>query len=217
MSRRNKNLQAKEVFGLIVDGQTESWYIQQLKTQEKDIFVDLQPKLPQKKKIKDLYELVDELEKKEYSKIFWIVDFDTIIKNSKKSGKGKQTELDDFIGYYNKLSISKKVIIIINNPCLEYWFLQHFTETSKYFSNYKELEKNLKRHIKGYEKTQNFYFNCNGRKGIYSLLKPNLKTAILNSKKLKKFTFNDADVKKYEIGMSEMYKLFEELKICQSA
>jgi len=75
----------------------------------------------------------------------------------------------------------------------------------------------LKRHIKGYEKTQNFYFNCNGRKGIYSLLKPNLKTAILNSKKLQKFTFNDADVKKYEIGMSEMYKLFEELKLCQSA
>jgi len=215
MSRRNisehKKIQAKEVFGLIVDGQTESWYIQQLKSHKKDISVDLQPRLPQKKKIKELYELVEKLEKEEYSKIFWIVDLDTIIKNSRKSRKGKQTELDEFKGYYNKLSTNKKVIIIINNPCLEYWFLQHFVRTSKYFNNYKELEKDLERYIKGYEKTQNFYFNCNGGKGIYSLLEPSLETAILNSKKLKKF--DEANVEDYKTGMAEMYKLFNELKI----
>jgi len=209
----------KKVFALVVDGHTESWYIQQLnqqlKKQEKGILVglDLQPKLPQKKKLEALYEFIEKLEKDEYDKIFWIVDFDTIIKISKESKKGVQTELDKFIDYYKKLSINKKIVIIINNPCLEYWFLLHFVQTSKYFSSYDELKKELKNYIKDYSKTGDFYNNCNGGNGIYSFLKPKLKTAILNSKKLAKFIIKTKSIKDYNVGVSEMYKLFDELKI----
>jgi len=218
MSRKNKRgsqkPQVKKVFALIVDGETESWYIQKLKEQEKDILVglDLQPKLPQKKKLEEIYEFIVELEKGEYDKIFWIVDFDTIIKETKKAEKGKPRKLDIFRNYLKNLSHKEKIIIIINNPCLEYWFLQHFAQTSKYFNSYEEVKKELKKHITGYDKTEDFYNNCNGRKGIYSFLKPRLKTAILNSKKLPKINFNETNINSSEIGVAEMYKLFEELK-----
>jgi hypothetical protein len=204
--------QIRKAFALVVDGYTESWYIQQLKNQEKNILVnlDLQPMLPHKKKLEDLYELIIKLEKEEYDKIFWIIDFDTIIKEAKEA----KTKLRKFREYCKELSKnSEKIIIIVNNPCLEYWLLQHFIQTSKYFRSYEDLEKYLKKHIKEYEKTNKFYYTCNGGKGIYSLLKPHLETAILNSKKLAKFAFDESDVKSYETGVTEMYKLFEELKI----
>jgi hypothetical protein len=215
MSRKNKRRQGRKSFVLIVDGETESWYIEQLKEQEKDILVglNLKPDLRHKKKLEDLYELIKELVEKGYEKIFWIVDFDTIIKETKETKKGKQRELDKFINYYKKLSRNEKIIIIINNPCFEYWFLQHFDKVSKYFNNYEELKKELKKHIKDYNKTREFYYNCNCRKGIYSLLKPKLKTAISYSKEFENFTFDETDVKNYESGQAEMYKLFEELKI----
>jgi hypothetical protein len=218
MSRKNKRgnqkPQIRKSFALIVDGDNESWYIDQLKKQEKDILtgLSLHPALPQKKKLEDLYELIKKLENEGYDKIFWIIDFDTIIKEAKEA----KAKLCKFKKYYKELEDSKKIIIIVNNPCLEYWFLQHFTQTSKYFNSYEDLKKDIKKHIKDYDKTNKFYFTCNGGKGIYSLLKPYLKTAILNSKKLAKFTFDETEIENYETGVAEMYKLFEELKIANT-
>jgi hypothetical protein len=219
MSRGNKRgtkkPQIKKVFALIVDGDDESWYIEQLKKHERDILVglNLRPELPKTKGLEVSYKLIEKLEEEGYDKIFWIIDFDKIIEETKGQNNGKQTKLDKLRDYYKKLSHNEKIVIIINNPCLEYWFLQHFIQTSKFFSSYDELKKILKKHIKDYDKTEKFYYNCHGRKGIYSFLKQKLETAILNSKKLANFTFNETDVKSYETGVTEMYKLFEELKI----
>lgn len=167
----------------------------------------MKPELPHKKKIEDLEKYIEKL-KEEYDKVFWIVDFDTII---------KQRKLNIFKRCRNKfLSEDKKIIIIINNPCLEYWFLQHFVRTTKYFESYnEELKKDLKRYITNYAKDEKFYKNCGGGKNIYSFLKPKLKDAILHSnpKNLPKFDFNKVDINSYKVGMAEMYKLFEELKI----
>lgn len=41
-------------------------------------------------------------------------------------------------------------MIIVNNPCLEFWLLLHFEATSKYFDTCEGAEKQLK----DYEKTQ---------------------------------------------------------------
>ena len=211
MSRKNKNKKLKKSFDIIVDGETESWYIRQLKNQEKEnISVNLKPKLPSKKNLEYLYKQVKKLFEEENNKIFWIVDFDTIIKETKEAKKGTQTKLKQFIEYYKELSNNEKITIIINNPCLEYWFLQHYKQNDKYFSKYEELKKELRKHIKDYDKTKEFYHKGNG---IYSLLKldKKLKTAITNSKKLK--DFGKIDNNNYEVGMAEMYKLFEELGI----
>jgi hypothetical protein len=212
-NRRNKISSRKSVV-LVVDGESEIWYIQQLKKYESEqIHFTLKPNLPKGKSLVDMYNKVKELEQnEEFEKIFWIIDFDVIIRETKKAKKGTKTRLDEFKQYYKSID-KNKVTTIINNPCLEYWFLQHFAETSKYFSKCADVEKDLKKHIKDYKKEEKFYNTCNCRKGIYLLLKPNLNTAIANSKKIKSFDFGKVDVKDYEIGLAEMYMLFKELGI----
>jgi hypothetical protein len=210
VSRNLSKIPRRKTIALVVDGESEIWYIQQLKKHESEqIHFTLKPNLPKGKSLKDMYNKVKELEQnQEFDKIFWIIDFDVIIRETKKAKKGTETRLDEFKNYYKGID-NDKVATIINNPCLEYWFLQHFVKTSKYFSKCDDVEKDLKKYIKDYEKEGFFYNNCNGRKGIYSLLKPKLKTAIVNSKKLKGFDFSKSDVKDYEIGLTEMYKLFD--------
>jgi len=207
MSRKNKRGSQKprvnKSYALIVEGETEFWYINKIKEQEKDKRLDLQPELPQKKNLEEICKSIKKLEGEGYEKIFWIIDLDTIIKEAKEATKKEETKLSKLRMYYNDLK-NENVIIIINNPCLEYWFLQHYTRTAKYFRSYKDVEKELKKNkdIKDYEKTQTFYKKCNGGKGIYSLLKPNLKTAIDNSKELKKIDFSKSDINEYEISHS---------------
>jgi 23S rRNA A1618 N6-methylase RlmF len=218
MSRKIKNRQGKKTFALIGDGETEYWYIQKLKEHEKEKLknsnLKLEPELNHKKKLEELFEHIENLEE-EYDKIFWIVDFDTIIKETKEAKKGKERTLDIFKRRRNKLlSNNKKIIIIINNPCFEFWLLQHFYSATKYFECYNgKLEREIKKHILNYDKSEKFYNNCGGGKGIYLLLERKLEEAISNSKKLPKLNFDKTDINDYEIGTTEMHKLFDELGI----
>jgi hypothetical protein len=97
--------------------------------------------------------------------------------------------------------------VVVNNPCLEFWFLLHFEKTSKYFDTCSVAEIQLKKYLKNYEKTQKFFTKQND--DIYSKLKPNFQTAIKNSLALG--NFDDQDLKK---AMCEMELLFhsDELK-----
>jgi hypothetical protein len=79
--------------------------------------------------------------------------------------------------------------------------LQHFEQTSKYYSTYEELEKPLKKHLLNYEKTEKFYKNQ--RNDIYKKLKPTLQDAIKNAQNLCDFTFDNTHT-----GIAEMYKIF---------
>jgi len=225
MSRKNKRgsqkPQIRRSFVVIGDGETEYWYIQKLIAYEKDNLdhLSLKPELPREKGFEKSYEDIKNLEKG-YDKIFWIVDFDTIIGETKEAKKGNPRKLDIFRKYFKDLSDNEKIIIIINNPCLEYWFLQHFGKFTRYFKGYNgELKREIKKHIQNYDKKEKFYNSSNGGKGIYSFLKPKLGKAILNSrdisnpKKTTKLDFNKTDINSYEIGTTEMYKLFDELKI----
>ena len=225
IKRRSQRPLARKSFVVIGDGETESWYIQKLKEHEKNnldsLSLNLKPDFPVKKGLEESYKYIKDLEKENgYDKIFWIVDFDTIIKETKEAKKGKETKLELFRGYFKEFRSNEKIIIIINNPCLEYWFLQHFGKFTRYFKGYAgELEREIKKHILNYDKTGKFYNSCNGSKGIYSLLKPKLEYAISNSidisnpKKSTKLNFDKTDINDYEIGTTEMHKLFEELKI----
>jgi len=211
-SERNK-IPGKKAAALVVDGECEKWYIRQLgKYESEKIHFTLKPELPNGKSLDDMYNEVKKLSTKgEYDIVFWIVDFDVIIKETKKEKKGIETKLDKFRKYYRSID-NDKIIIIINNPCLEYWFLQHYNKTARYFPTCKEVEKELKKNIKDYKKEETFYNRCDRGKDIYLSLKPRLSNAIANSKKLK-IDFSKSDVKYYEIGLAEMYKLFEKLGI----
>jgi hypothetical protein len=173
-----------------------------LRRNEKEIRVDLKPEIPQKKKLKEQYERVIE-QSKHYDKVFWIVDFDVIISESKLAKKGTETPVQELKKYITELKRNNdNVIVIINNPCLEFWFLLHFEATGKYFNNCESAAKQLKKHLSNYEKTSKFYTKQDN--DIYSILKPKLNTAIVNAKKLKAF-----DLDKPAMAITQMHLLFE--------
>ena len=205
--RKNKKISKsqKQLISFVVDGKCELWYLQLLKQHEKlnDNNIILEPKLPQKKKLKDQFNLVKELSEQS-EKTFWIVDADTILKETRETTRSKKTSLQEFQELYTKCLKNKKIHVIVNNPCLEYWFLQHFEQTSKYFATYSDLENSLKKHLPDYKKTEKQYKNP--RQNIYQKLMPNLPTAITNAEKLGKFRFENT-----ETGIAEMYEIFHEL------
>jgi hypothetical protein len=191
----------KQQFAFVVDGDDEYWYIQMLKRNERTINITLKPEIPQKKKLIDQFNKVIELSA-DYVKVFWIVDLDVILKATKEANKGKKTALQEFKTYWDK--INKKydnVVIIINNPCLEFWILLHFEHTSKYFDSYEGVSKLLRTHLPDYNKSQLYYTKQDN--DIYLRLKPRLSEAIFNAEKLEKFDFQNP----YS-GMSEMQLFF---------
>jgi hypothetical protein len=203
--RKNHKIRHKSIpsYAVVADGDTEIWYLQMLKRNEKDILLKIKPEIPRKKSIEEMYNLVCKLSNSEYTKVLWIVDLDTIIKETKESKSKTKTALKQFIEFREDLDSNyKNVVTIVNNPCLEYWLLLHFSNSAKPFSNCYQAEQELKKHLKGYEKSQKFYTKQDN--DIYLKLKPFLKTAVKNSESLGKF--NDELPTK---TLSEMNKLFK--------
>ncbi|NOZ45838.1 MAG: RloB domain-containing protein [Chlorobi bacterium] len=197
---RRKNIKISRpknnTFAIVVDGETEVWYFQMLKRNEPFLQVNIEPKIPQKKKLSDQYKKVCELSE-DYTKVFWVIDLDVVIAESKIN------ELKEYINELKKEEFNN-VITIFNNPCLEFWFLLHFTQTTKYFSKCKETEKQLKKQkeFKDYQKTRKYFTKQDN--DIYLKLKSRLSTALTNAKKTKRK--NLEEVKR---GICEMNLFFE--------
>ena len=201
--RTKRNIpKRKPRYAFIVEGECEFWYIQMLKRNERSLRVDLKPEIPQKKKLKDQFKKVTEASK-EYDKVFWIIDFDVLIKESREIKKDTKTPIQ-FLKEYT-LKISSKydnIEVIINNPCVEFWFLLHFESTGKFFRNCESATKQLIKYLPDYEKNQRYYTKQNN--DIYKKLKPRLKVAIDNSKKINDFDFNNP-----ETGTCQMHLMYE--------
>jgi len=207
MKPNKKNKQsANPVFSFVVDGKCELWYLQMLKENERICKIRLSPEIPSKKSLKAQYEKVVELAE-ECEKVFWVVDFDVIHKENREAKTGITTRpMQEFQKLYNKCKKNDKVIVIVNNPCFEFWFLLHFRYTERFYENFKTLLPDLRKHLADYEKTEKYFVRTTP--DIYKRLKQNLQTAISNAEKLGKFDFRNT-----EKGMTEMYKIFRELKI----
>ena len=195
-------LKTKTTFAVVVDGDCEVWYLQMLKRNERSVFVNIEPKIPQRKSLSEQYKKAIELSL-EYSKVFWIVDFDVISLETKNALGSKKTATQLFLQY--RKTISEKhynIVVIVNNPCLEFWLLLHYEATSKYFNNGEEAEKQLKKHLKDYEKSLKYYTKQGN--DIYPRLKPHLSSALKNAKTLKLF-----DIENPNKALSEMHLFFE--------
>lgn len=191
------------VFAVVVDGETEVWYLQMLKRNERNIRVSIKPEIPNKKSVEEQYNLICELATKEFTKVFWIVDLDTVLKEEYEAPKGKKSPLKSFEEYRTKLAHKyENVVVIVNNPCLEVWFLLHFEKTAKGFRNCSSVEAELKKHLKNYEKTRKFFTKQND--DIYLKLKPNIKAGLTNSIALGNF-----DQENPKKAMCEMQYLFQ--------
>lgn len=210
MARNPKKTQTpKESVAVIADGQTEQWYLQLLLHHHQKR-VTLKPELTNKT-IKDQYELVIELVKK-YDKVLWIIDLDVTLRENKESNN-PGLKLNQFKEYYEKTlkKWSNKVTIIINNPCLEYWFILHDNDNAtKYYPRYRDLKPDLRkfnidnRLFKEYDKKEKDY---KAGKGIYKKLLPYLLK--MDFSKLKTFNIDKSE----EESCSEMYKIFNILNI----
>lgn len=205
-------------FAFVVDGQTEIWYLEMFKKYEqkdKGIRINIKPEIPQKKKLEDQFSLACDQAKSEFDKVFWIIDLDVILKETRES-RSPITPLDNFIEILDTLNSSKndkqkevyeKINVIVNNPCLEYWFLLHYEDAGRTYKNCSEVTTRLKRHLRDYNKTERYFKKKDN--DIYTRLKPYLTKAIKNAETLGNF-----DKGNPEKGMCEMHTLFlsEKLK-----
>lgn len=199
--KRNFNL----IHLIVVDGETEKWYLDLFKEKKglKNIRID--PQLCKKRTLKEQFEVIEE-NLSLYQSIIWIIDLDVILKESNETKKGEKPKLSEFREYHKKLSTSTNVHILINVPCLEFWYLLHIKPTSKYYASYNEVEKEFKNTIlDGYEKTEKFYKQS--MNDIYTKLEPYLEKAVCHARRL-----GDVDLYEMEKGKAEIYKLFDILQ-----
>ncbi len=204
MARRKEKISKprKDTFAIIIDGETEVWYFQMLKRNEPSLQVNIEPKIPQKKRLSEQYEKVLELAD-DFTKVFWIIDLDVVIAESKIAKKGDTNQIQQLKNYLNELKINyDNVITILNNPCLEYWFVLHFEQTTKYFSKCSDAERQLKKHLKDYKKTQKYFTKQNN--DIYLKLKSELSTALVNTQRTQR-----KNIDEIERGICEMNLFFE--------
>ena len=204
--RRKNPPKIRNSIAIVVDGKTEAWYFRMLQKNETQLRINLEPIIPQKKTLVEQYKKVKELsEDYEYDVVFWIIDLDTIAKETRECNKNRKSPLDELKEYINEIKNNySNIISIINNPCLEFWFLLHFDSLSKYFKSCDDVEKLLisNKFLPGYEKSERFYKKAN--QDIYFKLKNRLNTAIINSKKIK-LDIDDS----ISVSVSEMHKFFE--------
>ncbi|HAY3555781.1 RloB family protein [Elizabethkingia meningoseptica] len=191
----------KRTFAIVGDGDCEKWYFQLLKDNE-ELKINIFPQLLKKASLKKQYEYVKD-QANTYDKVFWIVDYDVIAKESKEFKKGDEKRSDEFARYYKELSTLDNVEILVVNTCFEYWLLLHFKYSKKNYRNCDETGRDLKKKFPTYEKTEKFYKKNNA--DIYTSLKPNLSIAIENAKRL-----GDFDIKDPNNPVCEIHKLFHE-------
>ena len=196
----NKNRVTKQVCSIIVDGKTEKWYLDLLKSYEKTRLsvINIKPEIPKRKSLKELYQQAQNNVKEGYDKVIWVVDFDVILRENKT---------EEFKRYYNKLLNSKnkdKISILVNNPCFEYWLLLHLQYTDKQFSACSQIESILRdsKVLSNYQKTEKFYKKLNN--DIYRRLIDSQKVAIRRAKRLGNF-----NPKEPKLAKVEFYKVFD--------
>jgi len=71
----------RRTLAIIVDGETELWYIQMLRKHEAISGVSIQPELPKKKRLTEQFDAVIS-NSKIYDQSIWIVDLDVVIKEN---------------------------------------------------------------------------------------------------------------------------------------
>jgi hypothetical protein len=161
----------KTVYCVVVEGKTEHWYLQLIKKHENLKKIHIRPKLPKRKKLSEIKELIIELLKEDYDQIFWLIDLDHFINNHQID------KLKKVIGLLTKKDKLKKLEILINNPCLEFWYLLHFRDTGKYYSHCEKVIKEIKNYpsLNSYQKSEKYYKR---NPDIYQRLKPYQKYAL---------------------------------------
>ena len=71
-------------YAFVVDGETEIWYLNMLKRNEKHLQIAIRPELAQKKSLQEQFNQVCLLSE-DYPTVFWVVDIDTYIRENREN------------------------------------------------------------------------------------------------------------------------------------
>jgi len=180
MRKKRQKRKLQKTLLLIVDGESEQIYLNSFKNQT----IYIKPELPKKKSLNELYKYFKD-NKKNYDKTFWIIDLDVPIRENRLN------DIKEYIRQYRDE-------IIINNPCLEFWFLLHFEE-----KNFDNSCSSIIRYLKqNYQEFQAYNKRKKDIESIINKLRDRLEIAIKNSQK------RECNLDEL-ISCSEMFKFFE--------
>lgn len=201
---RNINKRKSHVtVSVIVDGKDEKWYLENLKRHyscDALRMSKINPELPQHKKIDELFLLAKEKARAGYDNVILIVDLDGPLNDNSEMEKLK-VWYDRYVKHSGQYSWMENLKVIINSPCLEYWYLLHFKKTNKFYQSYADLLKDIKKinQLSDYDKDKDYY---NGNPDIFERLGADdgLATARQNAASLGDFCISTCREK----GMTEM-------------
>mgnify|MGYP004506065607 FL=1 len=212
--RKINRRSAEKSIAVIIDGKDEKWYLETVKEHYPNVAMKkatIKPDLPQKKSVEALFALAQQKLAMESTQVILILDMDSIIKNSQ--------EFERFRVYYEKYLKSTQgtltprekakygwmnsLVIIVNTPCLEFWYLLHFSKTHKFFPDFSAMEATLRKQpgLEEYDKSEDYYKKS---PNIYDRLggEEGIRMARNNA-----MPFSLAETK--STGISEMNKFFE--------
>jgi hypothetical protein len=147
--RRKRNLDLRGSVFVIGEGITEQHYFTHLKHLKKYKCV-VKPRFFGKTSIDEIEKSVKKLLQGEVS-VICVFDADVSERNIVEKEK-----LNRFKKEYQR---NKNVLICDSLPSIEFWFLLHFVKTTKHFQNSKAVERELKKFISDYNKTDNYLKN----------------------------------------------------------
>ena len=212
--RKINRRSAEKSIAVIIDGKDEKWYLETVKEHYPNMAMKkatIKPDLPQKKCVEELFALAQQKLAMESSQVILILDMDSIIKDNQ--------EFERFRVYYEKylkstqgtLTPREKVkygwmnnlVLIVNTPCLEFWYLLHFSKTHRFFPDFSAMEATLRKQpgLEGYDKSEDYYKKS---PNIYDRLggEEGIRMARKNAMP---FSLEEAKL----MGISEMNKFFE--------
>jgi len=162
----------------------------------------LKPDLPKHASYTYIFAKAEELCSKGFDIAFCVLDIDTIL---------RENSLQEFRKACRQLS--KEIVPITSNPCIEIWFLMHFMKTpqSRIYESYEALKKVLRIHLENYDKTEEYLTSSD----IFNKLEENngLKTALKNSKNILAGLNQENDIS--QSSFSEISLLIDHLDICK--
>lgn len=168
MARTIKPRKSRISIVVIADGEDEKWYLEKVREYyHPDILrrISIKPDLVQKKKVTQLFEEAENKVKEGVSYVLLIIDFDELLKNNSELEKfknlyGKYLDVTSApVKKNKKYAWMERLKVIVNNPCLEYWYLLHFRKTNKFYPNFLSLKPDLTAipNLRDYDKNENYY------------------------------------------------------------
>ncbi|MEM0997388.1 MAG: RloB family protein [Bacteroidota bacterium] len=198
MARKRNFRPTSYQIAVIGEGETEWHYFNNVRTRERFPF-SLSPQLPTNSDYRSIFAKAIQFVKEGWDLIYCVLDTDTIF----RSQKLKQ----DYIKEKKRVTKYTNIVVIESMPCIEYWFLIHYTGFStKLYPNFKSLQAKLKLHLKGYQKTSKYFKSINLYKHLTQT--GSLTNAIGIAQRLRHHVKQNPDIR---VSYSDLDLIFQKL------